>query len=100
MGFALASLMASMFAGTLILYCVALAAFGRKLTKLAKFVGFAVALPSAAVTALVLAPESSVVSAQTMLWQGAAIGAVVGVGVMLAAGARRSNEVRGKGTAP
>ena len=90
MGFALVSLMAYMLASTLVIYCIALLLFGRKLTAMSKFVGFIVALPSAAITALILAPESSVVSAETMTSQGAAVGALIGLVVILAIGKRKA----------
>ena len=90
MGFALTSLMAEMLVSTLILYWAGLLIFrGKTLTTTSKLIGFLIALPSAAISALILAPEASVNAASTMFWPGSLIGATVGLVMILSVGKRK-----------
>ena len=86
------SLMATLLAPTLIIYWLGISFFGGKnLTPASKTVGFGIALPSAAVAAMIFAPETTVVSAETMFWQGAAVGAFVGAAAILGIDKRKAN---------
>lgn len=92
MGSALFNLMAYMLAPTIIIYWAAISFLGGKnLTPTSKAVGFAIALPSAAIAALTFAPMPSVASAETMFWQGSAVGAIIGAAVILGIGKRRNS---------
>lgn len=90
MGFAIASLMAQMFFSALILYWAGLLTMKKaRFTRATKVVGFLVALPSAAVAALILAPApASVASAEAMYWPGIFIGCAIGLAVVFFAGKR------------
>ena len=90
MGFALLSLMAYMFFPTIIIYWLGMWLFrARSLTRLSKATGFAIALPCAAIAAIILAPTPSPASAESMLWQGSAIGAVIGAAIVLLTGRQK-----------
>jgi cytochrome bd-type quinol oxidase subunit 2 len=98
MGFALVSLMAEMLVGTLVLYWAGLLLMrksfrqGESLTKASKIIGFLVALPSAAIAALILAPEASVNSASgNVYWTGILIGVAIGLLMIFFAGKRKQN---------
>lgn len=90
MGFAITTLMAQMFFPALILYWAGLLTMKKAgFTRATKVVGFVVALPSAAVAALVLSPAPvSATSAEAMYWPGVFIGCAFGMAVVFFAGKR------------
>ena len=92
MGFALTSLMAQMFFPALILYWAGLHAMKKRSpSRASKIVGFVLALPSAAVAALVLTPAPvSVASASQMYWPGIFVGCAIGLAVVFFIGKPQS----------
>ncbi len=92
MAFALMSLMAQMLAATLIVYWVALLVFrGKSLTRSSKVAGFLIALPTAAIAAMVLSPSPvSASSALQMFWPSVIIGSCTGAGLIAMVGKRKA----------
>lgn len=90
MGFAITALMAEMLFPALILYWAGLLLMKKmSLARATKIVGFLIALPSAAIAALVLSPTpASAASAEAMYWPGIFIGCAVGLVVVFVAGKR------------
>lgn len=92
MGRVLVDLMATMLFPTLIIYWAGISLVGKNLTTASKVVGFCIALPSAAIAALIFTPSSSGASAESMFWPGSAAGAIIGAAIILGIGKRKGTD--------
>jgi hypothetical protein len=87
----LVSLLAYALPSALVMYALgALVAYKLRLTKITKIAGFFIAWPITAITALLMANETTILSAEKEIFPAAAIGAIIAVSGIALAGRRNT----------